>query len=670
MNIMLSKNKFLEFFKTLKSSDETLTFKVSDSLEDARAKLSARIPFLKEKSISDALRNLPDSKIETLGTTEEEWMQQAQKIVDDVHKSVGQNISELKKVIKLISQKLKSFDLKDRENKARNVNQAQENLDIASAKGESEAEAHRLDEEINQLEIDRADVTEEILEKKNKNGNRPMKSLLHSKMFYLGIMTILGLLELPINFFSALAFGEASDFLNMIFCVGFAIVICISAHYTGEGVAYKNKVEVGGGFLVAVFTIVTILFIRHSIGYAVALGLFNVALFLAGSLLSYSRAKDLGYFENDSDLEQISQELITKKKDRKLTHKVLAKDLADIEFRYKELAQKEAWAEIEELNTQLKNSEIEYEKLTTYLKGYELSIQSLFEEGINVYRSTNNLHRFRKFPEVKYWNRKKSIPSLSFNYLKKKDLKKKAKMPKGVSLLIPILGVLVLSSCAPNTAKDLQSEVRVLLDKTDDFPIDEEATIKHIEEDIGFHSGNVDNGIKVTFSTITSNTFNPVYQVEMERGKSFFQGSKSSDRIKQREFFQDSLRSAFQTVLDEPVGRKESEIYASICSSLHELKASSSKKKKLIILSDLLEHTPVISFYAYRDNTEAFKNNWNRIEEILEQNCSIPDLEGIDIQVIHLPDESTDHLFIMVLDFWKLFFEEHGAASFTHYPNV
>lgn len=667
---MLSKSKFLEFFKTQKNSNESLTFKVSDSLEETRTKLSARIPLLKDKAISDALRNIPESKIKKLGTTEEEWMQQAQKVVDDAHKSVGQNVSELKEEIKVISQKFESYDLEDREREARKSNLPKEDLDIASAKEEAKSEAIRLDEEIMKLERERADLTEAIYQAKSENNTRPTKSLLHSKWIYIGIMVLLGILEFPVNWITTLTLGEASDMLNMILCFGFAVVICISAHYFGYGVARRNNVEIGGGFLVALFTIGTILFIRNSIGYAVMLGAFNIALFLAGSLLSYNRAKNLGYFEQDINLEKTSKELITKKKDRSLTDKVLSLDLADIEKKYKELAHKEAWEEINTLREKLKNLEIEYKKIKTYLKGYELSIQDIFEEGINVYRTTNSRQRFGRYPDVEHWKSKKSIPSLSFNYLKKKDLKKKAKMTKAVSVLVPILGVLFLSSCTPNNPNDFQIEVRVLLDKTDNFPIHEEVTIKHIEEDIGLHSGNTDNGIKVTLSTITSNSFNPVFQVEMERSKSFFQGRKSSDRIMQREFFQDSLRSAFKTILDESVGRKESEIHASICRELNHLSSSPATSKKLIIISDLLEHTPINSFYTYRNSREAFKNDWSRIEEIFEQNCSIPDLTGIDIEVIHLPDENHDHMFLMVFDFWKHLFEKHGVNSFTHIPNL
>lgn len=86
-------------------------------------------------------------------------------------------------------------------------------------------------------------------------------------------------------------------------------------------------------------------------------------------------------------------------------------------------------------------------------------------------------------------------------------------------------------------------------------------------------------------------------------------------------------------------------------------------RKKLILVSDLLEHTSAFSVYKGVPDFESYKNtsNWSSVKA---------DLTGVDVEIFFLRREGEERLQnVKLRDFWTKFIENQGA-SVTHFLPV
>jgi len=133
-----------------------------------------------------------------------------------------------------------------------------------------------------------------------------------------------------------------------------------------------------------------------------------------------------------------------------------------------------------------------------------------------------------------------------------------------------------------------------------------------------------------------------------------------------------SLKKLIQTYkkesMDKSMDYKNSYIYIPICNGLTRLKKIKDKRKgTMIIFSDMLENSNLMSFYG--NGLHKIKNNFNDVVKILNENCSLPDLSDISIQVIYTPNKEKDQLIEEAKRFWSKLFKLNNISTDPQFYN-
>jgi hypothetical protein len=108
-------------------------------------------------------------------------------------------------------------------------------------------------------------------------------------------------------------------------------------------------------------------------------------------------------------------------------------------------------------------------------------------------------------------------------------------------------------------------------------------------------------------------------------------------------------------------GKNNSSVYNSIARELNRLRQSHSQRKVIVINSDLIEHTNLLSFYKQK-TIQSLKSNPDSIAEFLNTQVLLEKLEGIKVYLIYQPkDMIDDERYKIISDFYKKMLESKGA---------
>ncbi len=120
--------------------------------------------------------------------------------------------------------------------------------------------------------------------------------------------------------------------------------------------------------------------------------------------------------------------------------------------------------------------------------------------------------------------------------------------------------------------------------------------------------------------------------------------------------------------------KNNSSVYNSIARQLNRLSQSHSQRKVIIINSDLLENTNLLSFYKQKV-INTIKANPDSITNLLNAQVELQNLEGIKVYLIYQPvNMLDDQRYKIVSDFYKKMLEDKGArveisANLTNIEN-
>jgi len=222
-----------------------------------------------------------------------------------------------------------------------------------------------------------------------------------------------------------------------------------------------------------------------------------------------------------------------------------------------------------------------------------------------------------------------------------------------IILLLASAGLFMFQSCSTNYYENDES---ILIDKTDTFLASPDSTtIKNsFETDNGLW-----HGYMFRMLTLSDVDYNSVYEADFPPACEYL--SNVYDREDEEKIFFGKIDSAFAKVKSVPPGKNHSSLYVPIATELKRLSESTAKRKTLIVYSDLMENSSLISFYK-DENFQLLKLNPDSVKKLFENEITMPVLSGIDAYLIYQPkDNKENELFKEVSGFYKKWLESKGA---------
>lgn len=155
---------------------------------------------------------------------------------------------------------------------------------------------------------------------------------------------------------------------------------------------------------------------------------------------------------------------------------------------------------------------------------------------------------------------------------------------------------------------------------------------------------------------------NKVYEARIEPECSYT--GNVYQRKKKMEDFTKNVDIAIDQLLSEPMDRPFSSLYIAIVGELNRLAESKAKKKRLVIYSDLMEQSPLFSFYTKKTLAE-LKANPDSIAGRLNKEAALPALNGIEVYLVYPPMNIEDsEQYRIVSNWYKKILEQQGAKVF------
>lgn len=222
--------------------------------------------------------------------------------------------------------------------------------------------------------------------------------------------------------------------------------------------------------------------------------------------------------------------------------------------------------------------------------------------------------------------------------------------------------IIIITGCTTNPS--ITTHTVVLMDVTDKF------LSRPVANDIlalyGFEQNRYNGGI-FQLSDLTKVSFNETQEVNVAKVNQWL--SNQFQRDKEIASFNQGIINIISQAESAPVGENNSSIYYPVAVALNELAQSKADKKYALIYSDLMEHTPELSFYS-KNTLKEVKEKPETIQALLESQLKLQSLKGITIYLLYEPTNSLqDEEFKIVSKFYSDFFESHGAVVIVA-PNL
>ena len=107
-------------------------------------------------------------------------------------------------------------------------------------------------------------------------------------------------------------------------------------------------------------------------------------------------------------------------------------------------------------------------------------------------------------------------------------------------------------------------------------------------------------------------------------------------------------------------GKKKTQLYYPLCTLLGEMAADPSERKLIVIQSNMVENSHILSFLGRFDELEEHPE---KMRAKLQSQCTLPDLMGIEIYILWNPQTpEQDQRFFASASFFADWFSERGAT--------
>lgn len=229
-------------------------------------------------------------------------------------------------------------------------------------------------------------------------------------------------------------------------------------------------------------------------------------------------------------------------------------------------------------------------------------------------------------------------------------------------LILSLFLLLFVSGCGK--IQGVQNQVMVMVDVTDDDPSavpSRERILDDLQKRIDLTS-HPENGLDFSIALFDDlSGGSPAHAaLEPETGNSAMNNPVTRKR-KVEEFLTRLGSTIDQALSDVNIDKTYSKLYSKLCSTLSNQPATQSGVNLILIYSDMIENSQLLSFYKNQD----FLTDPSAVEklytEILKPSCGLPDLHGYQFILYTHRKPSTDVLVTRSEKFWKTLLEARGA---------
>ena len=183
-----------------------------------------------------------------------------------------------------------------------------------------------------------------------------------------------------------------------------------------------------------------------------------------------------------------------------------------------------------------------------------------------------------------------------------------------------------------------------------------------LEDVLSLNDDLTTNQVDLTFVHIVDVFLAQSKTVSLPKGESRFTRVEKKRERRVKKFKDDTDKAVDEFFVFNQEGKKKTHLNACLCKYLNELSESNATNKRLIILSDFLEHSQ-ISFYKYKNNPQAISSSdYSVIADDFSWQCSLKNLSGIQVIGIYQPNPDNQNLVYHAQKFWKRYLESFGAT--------
>ena len=162
------------------------------------------------------------------------------------------------------------------------------------------------------------------------------------------------------------------------------------------------------------------------------------------------------------------------------------------------------------------------------------------------------------------------------------------------------------------------------------------------------------------FDKITETFLNFTHQFTLNPAPSVLTGNEF-DRDEEIKEFTKKLEIALSEVHKETGGRKYSSVYLPFAREVNRMAKTTGNNKRIILLSDLVENSEFLSFFAKNSQEDLEKSPEIIAEYFQKELALVDDLTGITIHIVHQPNERDNWVFKKLSRVYRTMLEQRGA---------
>ena len=239
-----------------------------------------------------------------------------------------------------------------------------------------------------------------------------------------------------------------------------------------------------------------------------------------------------------------------------------------------------------------------------------------------------------------------------------------------------------LTSCSNNEEPVPKKLIFVLLDKTDkpkDSLVYEKALHKVQDElGLGWYRKNAEKGGlgptngggKVVIASFKGSVQDIKHQVSITLKENSFNETNRNRRKTMKETFR-NLKEKMEEALHSPYKSAQTPLLYVLNEISEMLAQEQAQKKTLLILSNMLENSELVSFYNPRMKDEVKNNPKTFFEKKIKSIHSLPQFAGVNIYIVSPGTTNSkidDKLAVKVKEFWHYYFAETQGTLVAYHP--
>ncbi|MEM9681353.1 MAG: hypothetical protein AAF901_13605, partial [Bacteroidota bacterium] len=465
--------------------------------------------------------------------------------------------------------------------------------------------------------------------------------------------------EIAVNYSAIVNIGEIGNLFAMLLAFAVSGLMSITAMKAGAALQSRKYIE-GSLWGLAGFALCAgVMALRIEDNLILSLAVF--AFYVISLLLSYAKSINFDWFQINRQIKKISKKLakVRTQATRLESENELTKTIIHTEHEgqtgtYSMSAKRNLQNQIDEYTALLL-------KLDSLHQQYAKSIESLFIQGCLCYdQGYCNMAKllFRKIDLEAFNTQKLSLLPSSTKVSQNGQHQSSSTI---VTIIVIALSTFLASCSQPQTY-----DVTVLIDQTHEHQISPNDFSDYIfDEVIQLKEKNIRNPVQIAVSTIGETSKQPIKKLLLPDGGSWIT-RRDAIRKQEIEDFRKKVAQLIQDVMKASDSLAYSFVYDNTKACIERSSALPQEtNRSLLILSDLLLHTPDLSFYRHPKLLE----DWTHLDSLLTKTNPLPSCEGLNIQLLYMPDRNTDASFSKSLDFFTQLYERH-QAKVTYVPSI